>query len=60
MDLSPQAMKEYGTWLTDYEEVYGHLPKDLAAELTADAIVKGAKCNGGGHPHPPGTYKCAR
>lgn len=60
MDMSPEALREYGHWVTDYEEVYGHLPKDLADEILGEVSIRGPKCNGGGHPHPPGTYKCLR
>ncbi len=33
MDMSPEALDEYGIWISDYEQVYGHLPEDLAEEL---------------------------
>lgn len=56
MDMSQEAMQEYGVWITDYEEAYGHLPKDLAGELTDISSSKGPKCTN--HPHTGGGYKC--
>lgn len=57
MDMSAPALEEYKTWLSDYQEVYGHLPPGLAKEVTPD--IRGPKCNNGGHPHGPDAWKCA-
>ncbi|MCU8518822.1 hypothetical protein M2F94_20585 [Vibrio vulnificus] len=55
MDMSPEALDEYGIWISDYEQVYGHLPEDLAEELKNNP--KGDKCNN--HVHADeNTYKC--
>jgi hypothetical protein len=56
MDLSDEALTEYGTWLTDYEEVYGHLPEDLAKELGDGLKIESTACTS--HDHGSGKYKC--
>lgn len=56
MDLSDEAMVEYGVWLTDYEEVYGPWPPDLAREVAAAVGARGPACTN--HEHSDGRYKC--
>lgn len=62
MDLSDEAFAEYGQWLTDYEEVYGPLPDDLAKEVREELerpSPLGDKCAGDHPGHDPDKYKCA-
>lgn len=56
MDMSKEALEEYRGWLTDYEEVYGHLPEDLAEELKEQGATKGPACTN--HTHTTPKYKC--
>lgn len=59
MDLSIEAQKEYQEWLTDYEEIYGHLPEDLAQELKEQESTKSPACTNHSHANP-NLWKCNR
>ena len=59
MDMSPGALREYKTWLTDYEEAFGELPNDMAEELTGIG-TRAPSCTKVDHPnHNPESWKCS-